>query len=480
MATVYILSRVSPASRPMSSSSFALTRTITTVPSTPAFKSSTPTLDAVLGALSTVQTDPGGSAGAALGATGLGKQFEAAQQTLTSEAYKSCGLCPDSVVNMIADEVREVSAMVLRVKRLSTLLNQILEGAEQAVLELINGFIDLIPSPPLLDLTQVAKTLMCPLLPQAILSRSYQNGVASAHRLASSTTPFGSLNPAYYPVLATGTWKFGFEYGAQMASGAVDAVEGMFRQWAAQWRRMAKEFWRRFLEYLDTQNPYTDFGAGGRASPAGAVNEPTGRTGGGKFLRVSSLSDVVNPVEGQVVYIERTVDVPDFSGYRNAAAPSPPDASTVNNPLAGASRRTVPSAEDQGVQALGGMSFNRTRYVFRGGGWRALSDSSLKKFVKLFFRVLMEFYSAVRNVGYFTVRVATTKASVALVRSTCPAVYNSSGYPFKAYDELTRDFKMQGFVPSGIGSSSRPFVDAAMRLILKIEAWTAASYVTVV
>ncbi|OPZ66157.1 MAG: hypothetical protein BWY85_00093 [Firmicutes bacterium ADurb.Bin506] len=477
MATVYIISRITATGAPVATITASTLRQISGASVFPTrFEATNASATSVVGALSNAQKDPG----APSDGTGIGRQYKSAAASLTAENYKSCGLCPDSLINIISDEVREVSQMVLRVKRLVRILNRVLEGAEQMVLEIINGFIDLIPYPPLLDLRELVRTLMCPLLPQAVVVKSYQQAISSAHRLASNTVSFGSLNPAYYPVLVSATAKYSVEAGGRIISGTVDAVKELFRHWGEQWYRMGTEFWRRFVEYLDTQNPYTDFGSGGNPGSGGTTNGAPSGGQGGKFLKVESLNQVQNPVEGMVVYIERAVNLTQFSGYDRGAGTTLPAQSTLDNPMAGSTSRIDLSAEDRAAQGASQMVFNRTRFVYRNGAWVQLSDSSLKKFVKMLFRLLMEYYSIVRNTGYFAVRVSVTKASVALVRATCPSVYNSSGYPFKAYDELTRNFKMQGFTPSGLGSSSTPFVQAGMRLMLKIEAWVAASYIAVV
>lgn len=487
MALVYIVARIASRSRPTITSSFDLVRNLSgqTVGST-VFVADHPAIYATGGGLSTVTLSPAGSGGTAPGGLGIGKQFQDATKALTASNYLSCGMCPDSLVNLISDEVREVSAMVLRVKRITILLNKVTEGAEQAALELINGFIDLIPYPPLLDLRQIVATLMCPLLPQAWVIQSYQKGIVSANKLASNTVPFGSLNPAYYPVLISATAKFTLRAGVDILDGALNAVWAVLKQWVAQWKQMAKELWRRFIEYIDTQNPFTEFGSGGNSSAGGTVNRQT--TSSSTFAKsvgqVASLAEVSNPVEGMMVYIEQKVNLQKFQGYDRRPSEGTagiPEAATYTNPMAGSRQGFGVSAEDSAAAQLAqGISYTRTRYVYRNNTWVALSDSAIKKFLKLLFRVLMEFWSVVRNIGYFTVRASVTKASVALVRATCPAVYNSPSYPFMAYDVLTKDFKMQGFVPSGLGTSAKPFVDAGMRLFLKIESWTASAYIVAV
>lgn len=479
MPTIYIIANVGPKGRATISGSTSQSVTVGSVSATPVFRSSTPTIRAVIGSLSNIQEDPGSSLGAAAGATGQGKQFLAAQKSLTADAYRSCGLCPDSLVNSIAEEVREVSRMVLRVKRIVTMLNRALESAEQIVLEFINGFIDLIPAPPVMDLRELVRMVMCPLLAQSLAVTSYQRAITSAHRLASNSTSGGSLNPLYYPLLASATSKYLTEDALRIATAAANVPKALWTYFANQWSQMAQEFWRRFTEYLSDENPFTDFGSGGNVSDQGTARANSAANVGRPFLKVNNLSDIVNPTEGMVVYIESQLSAPTFSGSVSGAVVS--DASTVNYPMQGSSARSTDSSEDSAVKQVGtGAKLNRQRFIFRNGQWTALPDSSIKRFIKRLFRLLMELWSVVRNIGYFAVRTAVTKGSVALVRATCPSVYASSAYPFKEFDDLTRNFRMDGFVPSGIGTNARPFVDAGMRLVLKIEAWAAASFITVV
>ncbi len=479
MATVYVLTRITLSGHPSVAITTSVAKSIATLPPTQTqFLNNAPTLLAVAGALSNISTDPAGQLGQAAGALGQGQQFENARKTLTADNYRSCGLCPDSLVNTISAEVQEVMDMVLRVKCIVRTLNRVLEGAERTVIDFLNGFIDLIPAPPIFDLRELVRMLMCPLLFQSYGISVYQKAITSAHRVASNTVPFGSLNPGYYPVLAQMTTKYFIEDSVRLVSGAVESAKQLWVKLAKMWADMAREFWRRFMLYIDEQNPFTDFGSGGRQSTDGTTNSGSASNFGNSFLRVGSLSDVKNPVEGMVVYIESSPAAPQFSGEERTQYHQ---YSTSSNPDAGLAARKRLSPEDQIAQNIDtGVVRRRQRYVYRDRAWVPLADSSMKRLVKTIFRLLMELWGVIRNAGYFSVRAAVTKGSVALVRATCPAVYNSDAYPFKRFDVLMRDFRMEGFVPSGLGSSSRPFAEVGLRLIIKIEAWAAASFITLV
>jgi len=353
-------------------------------------------------------------------------QLEALKQHYSLSNILKCGTCPESVVNMIRVDVAESLKIVMRLKRLTTILNRALAAADEGLLAIIHALIDAIPSPPLFNIKEILGLLTCPLTPQAVAISIYHPAIVEAHRVAyngdrkSGVVGAGStLNPAYWPLLMQ-------QFTANIAREKADLF-GKFdpktRQHsiAEMWQRMVEKFWRDVQDILDQENPNDVYQ--------------------GKALLVDTLPQ--SAPDGTVVYTQ----VENFS--------------TANLTDGGASPR---------------VSFARTRYIMRGGQWLPLGDSRLKVFLKTLLRLTDEMMYSMKNVGYFAIRLSVTKGSVALVRATCPNIYENV-WPFKRFDEETRNFSMLGVVPSGLDARTKPYVEAMMRLQCKITQWQTASFV---
>ncbi len=80
----------------------------------------------------------------------------------------SCSDCPIIVVETIAFTVRRMLAQVRALKALVDGHNAILAAIADKIVDDLNVLVDLIPDPPLLDLTDIAAYLTCPLTPLAV------------------------------------------------------------------------------------------------------------------------------------------------------------------------------------------------------------------------------------------------------------------------------------------------------------------------
>ncbi len=80
----------------------------------------------------------------------------------------SCSDCPIIVVETVAFTVRQVLAQVQALKALVDGYNSLLSAIADKIVDDLNGLVDLIPDPPLLDLPDIAAYLTCPLTPLAV------------------------------------------------------------------------------------------------------------------------------------------------------------------------------------------------------------------------------------------------------------------------------------------------------------------------
>jgi hypothetical protein len=382
---------------------------------------------------------------------GQAKQLAAANATYTKANIQSCGTCPDSVVNLLVDETNQVLGIVRRVKRYTDTLNRLLHAVEDGVMAIINALIDLIPWPPVFDISEYLRTVTCPLTPQAYTVSVYQKHIVQAQRNVGRSTPYGSLNPAYYPALWS-NFSAGFTKEWSELFLRLDPRK-QWQKFADMWARMAKEWWRRVVEFLDTESPSDVYP--------------------GEMLRVAhsppTKEDVPNPQEGMVVYYQ--MDGSSVGGTRNSAR------------AGGATKGTLApgSTFEQPTDARPLAFTTRRRFAYRNGTWVPLGDSQTKKTIKTLFRIINDVWSTMRDIGYFGIRLSVTKASVALIRATCPNLYFSAAYPFQKFDEETRGWGVSGFLPSGVkGDIAQKLTAAMMKLVAKLQSWVTASYVVLV
>lgn len=80
----------------------------------------------------------------------------------------ACTDCPDIVVATIAAQVQGTLDKVRRIKWVTQSFNQLLAQFGDKIVDDLNGLVDLIPDPPLLDLSDIVDYFLCPLTPIAL------------------------------------------------------------------------------------------------------------------------------------------------------------------------------------------------------------------------------------------------------------------------------------------------------------------------
>ncbi len=80
----------------------------------------------------------------------------------------ACSDCPDLVIATVAAQVQRTLDKVRRIKAVTTSFNRLLAQIGDKVLDDLNGLVDLIPDPPVLDLSDIVAYYLCPLTPVAL------------------------------------------------------------------------------------------------------------------------------------------------------------------------------------------------------------------------------------------------------------------------------------------------------------------------
>lgn len=80
----------------------------------------------------------------------------------------SCADCPELVVGTIAREVQKTLDKVRRVKELTRTFNRLLTEIQGKIEDDLQALIDRIPTPPVLDISDIIDYYQCPLTPIAV------------------------------------------------------------------------------------------------------------------------------------------------------------------------------------------------------------------------------------------------------------------------------------------------------------------------
>lgn len=80
----------------------------------------------------------------------------------------SCDTCPELVVGTIAREVQRTLDKVRRIKALTTAFNRLFSEIADKILDDLDALVDLIPAPPVLDISDIVAYYTCPLTPVAL------------------------------------------------------------------------------------------------------------------------------------------------------------------------------------------------------------------------------------------------------------------------------------------------------------------------
>ena len=80
----------------------------------------------------------------------------------------SCDTCPDAVVATIAAQVQRTLDKVRRIKWVTESFNRLLAQIGDKIIDDIDELVDLIPDPPVLDISDLVAYFTCPLTPVAL------------------------------------------------------------------------------------------------------------------------------------------------------------------------------------------------------------------------------------------------------------------------------------------------------------------------
>lgn len=116
---------------------------------------------------------------------------------------------------------------------------------------------------------------------------------------------------------------------------------------------------------------------------------------------------------------------------------------------------------------------------------RLLVETFLEKmagaaYVQLIYRYIREFWQYACSADTLVLRLGVTSASVALVRATCPELFERDDLPFKAYLATMVEFKFDGVFPSGLSEAAVDIFGAFMEIEARIALWSTTSLILVV
>jgi hypothetical protein len=100
-------------------------------------------------------------------------------------------------------------------------------------------------------------------------------------------------------------------------------------------------------------------------------------------------------------------------------------------------------------------------------------------FVRLAYRLAEELRNTFRDADEYLVKLVVTQGSVALVKTTCPTVYERTDMPFKAFDSEMTSFSFNGIIPSGFQGETSRIMTLFAQINLKIARWQSASFLVV-
>lgn len=98
---------------------------------------------------------------------------------------------------------------------------------------------------------------------------------------------------------------------------------------------------------------------------------------------------------------------------------------------------------------------------------------------RLAYRLAGELRTTFQDADQYILKVAVTTASVAMVKATCPAVYERRDLPFKAFDAEISNFSHDGILPSGFEGEAARMMSLFMQIEAKLARWRNASFIIV-
>jgi hypothetical protein len=80
-----------------------------------------------------------------------------------------CSSCPDYVIQSVSAKSREVLVKIQRLKYLTSIFNRLIKDIANQILGDLQALVDLIPDPPVFNLTEYINLITCPLTPLAAI-----------------------------------------------------------------------------------------------------------------------------------------------------------------------------------------------------------------------------------------------------------------------------------------------------------------------
>lgn len=326
------------------------------------------------------------------------------------------------------------------VKEIVTFINRALQDFANGIIDEFNKLVDLIPHPPVVDLSELARILTCPLTPQAIMVEQLTDIISQVERNTASIP---------YPAkLAAGFTQAGtVMVREQLLLSTIDP-RGLARRLSYVMNEQLRSIHRLIDEVVNSFGSITGYRyVDSRSTPKSPKYDPTtgllpgneGSANGASFTASNGY--------------DYTVKLDNYS-----------EGAFSLNDMEFAEKPTAPT----GVVVESTKPKDRTPGEFR-----------FSKEASLYYRVIMNYWNQiVRTIGrpdLFIMRLAVTTANVSLLRAICPEKYDDS--VFQQFTEEMTSFSFDGVLPSGLDDAVQRLMEVFARLQSRLAEWEASVFV---
>ena len=421
-----------------------------------------------------------------------------------------CSSCPDYVVQSVAAKSREVLAKIQRLKYLTSIFNRLIKDIANQILGDLQALVDLIPDPPVFNLTEYINLITCPLTPLAILKDI-------DIRDPNSPNDPTKLNFSYHlnQNLAQALNPQTFYENNLKASflNKKKQVEALYDEALA---RIGSYDLRELKNEMDFSQRYQ----GGPNNPAASTSVATvsgpdinglytyvidGTTTTTKSLQSSSISpgsvtltvNIANPIVFKDDGISSfTIDQAGAGvGYStNGSMAIVSGGTSINyntvNPATGTvlGYTTYQVTFTSSYSGLGGLAVT-ARYQDSSSGPLSIEGAVEKlrnspqpksPIAQMVRRYLQELYRALSgNPAQFALDIAFCMAQGAYVQAACPAIYSNPNLPFITLANELSTWSFDGLLPSGMDADVYRFMKIIAQAWQKIKKWEDLVYIIV-
>jgi hypothetical protein len=419
-----------------------------------------------------------------------------------SVASIGCSSCPDYVIQAVSAKSWEVLDKIQRLKYLTSIFNRLIKDIANQILGDLQALVDLIPDPPVFNVTEYVNLITCPLTPLAILKDIDIRDKNSPN----DPTKFNFAYNLNQSIIDKLDPRKVYENNLKPTFiNKKKQVEALYDEALA---RIGSYDLRELKNEMDFTQRYQNGPSNPSTNPAlNTVVTLIGTTGTGEYIyNVSGTGAATTAMQSAYVSpgsVQLTVnasspivfndDGPNFRLSTGDSGSMYVDTAnsyilynTANPPVNDYTPFNLRFISQNGnlTGALVTVQFkdsSSSPLSIEGAVQKLRSSPQPKSPVaQIVRRYLQELYRALSgNPAQFALDIAFCMAQGAYVQAACPSIYNNPNNPFiKLANELST-WSFDGLLPSGMDAEVQRFMTIVAQAWQKVKRWEDLVYIIV-